>query len=268
MGIAKNAADVEKGMQIVASFAKFRGLPIVLSESDPEGCAACSARVYPQNAYRNGTLYPAYTAVMLKNILELNDRNHTNIAGMLTWAFEFEGQPYFDGFRTLATNGIDKPVLNLFRMAGLMRGDRVGVESSGAVGIEDIVRGGVARLPDVDALAVRAEREISVLAWNYHDDDVPGPAAPVRLAVTGIPDASRRVLVKHYRIDQNHSNAYTQWKQMGTPQNPTAGQYAALEAGGQLQLLDSPQWRAAAGGRAELQFDLPRQAVSLVQLSW
>ena len=47
---------------------------------------------------------------------------------MLTWAFEFEGQPYFDGFRTLATNGVDKPVLNVFRMAGLMRGDRVGAE--------------------------------------------------------------------------------------------------------------------------------------------
>jgi len=34
--------------------------------------------------------------------------------------FEFEGQPYFEGFRTLATNGVDKPVLNFFRMAGLM----------------------------------------------------------------------------------------------------------------------------------------------------
>ena len=51
---------------------------------------------------------------------------------MLTWAFEFEDQPYFDGFRTLATNGIDKPVLNLFRMAGLMRGDRVKAKAAAA----------------------------------------------------------------------------------------------------------------------------------------
>ncbi len=28
--------------------------PIIIGESDPEGCAACSSRVYPQNAYRNG----------------------------------------------------------------------------------------------------------------------------------------------------------------------------------------------------------------------
>ena len=44
---------------------------------------------------------------------------------MLTWAFELRINPYFDGFRTLATNGVDKPVLNFFRMAGLMAGDRV-----------------------------------------------------------------------------------------------------------------------------------------------
>src|SRR5262249_1603604 len=143
MGIAKNAEDVHTGFQIVASFSKFRALPIVLSESDPEGCAACSARVYPPNAYRNGTLYPAYTAVMLKNIFEMADREKTNIAGMLTWAFQFEDQPYFDGFRTLATNGIDKPVLNVFRMAGLMRGERVKVESSGRVALEAILSGGV-----------------------------------------------------------------------------------------------------------------------------
>ena len=42
--------------------------------------------------------------------------------GAVTWAFEFEDQPYFDGFRDLATNGIDKPVLSVFRMLGMMTG--------------------------------------------------------------------------------------------------------------------------------------------------
>ena len=157
MGIAKNADDVDKGFQIVREFPKYQKLPIVLSESDPEGCAACSARVYPQNAYRNGPLYASYTAAMMKNIFELADRAQTNIAGMLTWAFEFEDQPYFDGFRTLATNGIDKPVLNLFRMAGMMRGDRVSVESSAAVSVRTMIADGVRGPADVDAMAVRSE---------------------------------------------------------------------------------------------------------------
>jgi xylan 1,4-beta-xylosidase len=59
MGLTNNLSDVAKGFAIV-DFPQFRSLPIILSESDPEGCAACSARVYPQNAYRNGTLYPCY----------------------------------------------------------------------------------------------------------------------------------------------------------------------------------------------------------------
>ncbi len=116
---------------------------------------------------------------MMKNIFTLADKEKTNIAGMQTWAFEFENQPYFDGFRTLATNGIDKPVLNFFRMAGLMRGDRVKLESSRSVTTEKMMADGVRGDSDVDAFAVRGDREISVLAWNYHDDDWPAAAEHV-----------------------------------------------------------------------------------------
>jgi xylan 1,4-beta-xylosidase len=268
MGIAKNMTDVSRGMEIIASFPQFKKLPIILSESDPEGCAACSARVYPQNTYRNGTLYPTYTAVALNNIFRLADLHGANIEGMLTWAFEFEDQPWFDGFRSLATNGVDKPVLNVFRMAGLMRGDRVKVESSSAVSLETILKEGVRGKPDVNALATRAEREMAVMIWNYHDDDLPAPDSPVLLTAGGIPANVKRALVRHYRIDQEHSNAYTLWKRMGSPQSPTPEQYAQLEAAGQLSLFTSPEWASVKGGQIEVRFSLPRQAVSLIQVSW
>ena len=60
-----------------------------------------------------------------------------------TWAFEFEGQPYFDGFRDLATNGIDKPVMNVFRMLGQMRGTRLAVTSSGGLPLDSVKDRGV-----------------------------------------------------------------------------------------------------------------------------
>ncbi len=71
-----------------------------------------------------------------------------------------------------------------------------------------------------------------------------------------------------YRIDRDRSNAYTIWKWMGSPQNPTPEQYARLEAAGQLQLLTSPEWVNSKDGKVELSFSLPRQAVSLIQVSW
>ena len=268
MGINKNAEDVDTGFRIVADFPKFKNLPIVLSESDPEGCAACSARVYPQNAYRNGTLYPTYTAVMMKNILDSAARRGTNIAGMLTWAFEFEDQPYFDGFRTLATNGVDKPVLNVFRMAGLMSGNRVKVESDSGADLDTILKDGVRAQPDIDALAARGDRSITVMLWNYHDDDLPAADSPVELRVAGVPAGASRVLVRHYRIDQTHSNAYTTWKHLGLLQHPTPEQYAAIEGAGQLQLLDSPHWAESRAGEVKLAFPMPRHSVSLVELVW
>jgi xylan 1,4-beta-xylosidase len=268
MGLDKEMTDVARGLEIINAFPEFRALPIVLTEADPEGCAACSARQYPQNVYRNGTLYPSYTAVALSNIFKLADRHKSNIAGMLTWAFEFEDQPYFDGFRTLATNGIDKPVLNLFRMAGLMRGDRVKVASTGAAGLDAILKSGVRVAADIDALATRADREMAALVWNYHDDDLPAPPATVRLALAGIPKTAARVRVEHYRIDDQRSNAYTAWKQMGSPAAPSPEQYARLEAAGQLQLLRSPEWLWPKDGKLEIEFPLPRHAVSLVRASW
>ena len=267
MGVGKNTADAAQGMKIVAAFPKFKNLPIVISESDPEGCAACTARVYPQNAYRNGPQYAAYQAVMMKNLFELADREGTNIAGMLTWAFEFEGQPYFEGFRTLASNGLDKPILNLFRMTARMSGNRVMVESSGAIPVDAIQAAGVRANPDVDAIAARSDREISVLMWNYHDDDVPGQEATIRLAISGLPANVKKATLRHYRIDDEHSNAWSAWKAMGSPQEPTAEQYKKLEAAGQLQEL-TPASSITVGPEVKLDVKLPREALSLVQVSW
>jgi xylan 1,4-beta-xylosidase len=209
-------------------------------------------------------LYASYTAASLANLIRLGDRYQANV-NMLTWAFEFEGKPYFEGYRTLSTNGVDKPIMNLFRMAGPMHGDRVEARSDGAVDLAAIINNGVREAPDVDALATRADREIAVLVWNYHDDDVAVAPSPVALRIAGVPRG--RVRVEHFRIDDHHSNALAAWKEMGSPQQPTPEQQTRLEAAGQLQLLGSPEWKDVAG-KVELTFALPRQAISLLRISW
>jgi xylan 1,4-beta-xylosidase len=269
MGVSNQLKAISNGFQIVASFPEYRNTPIIIGESDPEGCAACSARAHPQNAYRNGTVYSSYTAAQIARTYELADLHGVNLLGSVTWAFEFEDQPYFDGFRDLATNGIDKPVLNVFRMLGQMGGERIAVESSSAAPIETIRDAGAQGAPDVNALASRQDRAVSVLVWNYHDDDLPAPPARVELVVEGLPvGAHERLSLHHYRVDAEHSNSYELWKKMGSPQKPLPEQYLQLERAGQLQLLGSPEWLRATNGRVTLKFDLPRQGVSLLKLTW
>jgi xylan 1,4-beta-xylosidase len=241
---------------------------VILGESDPEGCAACSAQAHPENAYRNGPAYAAYVAAVENRIFALAERYQIQLAGVVTWAFEFENQPYFAGFRSLATNGIDKPVLNVFRMMGLMRGELLRSESSGGLSLDSIVQAGARSGPDVDAIATRQNREVDILVWNYHDDDVAAPAAEIELVVKGIPGDVERALVQHYRVDDEWSNSYSVWKQMGSPQFPSTGQTMRLERAADLQLLTSPEWLTLENGVLKLDFTLPRYGVSCIRLVW
>jgi len=268
MGISRQLAAIEQGFMIVASFPEWQQTPIILGESDPEGCAACSAKENPQNLYRNGPLYGAYTVEVLNNVIALARQERVNLLGVVTWAFEFEDQPYFAGFRELATNGVDKPVLNAFRMLGLLGNERVKVTSSEALAAEEVVRSGVRARSDINAIATRKDREIDILVWNYHDDDIPFPAAPIDLVVTGLPTSAKQGLLEHFRADSDHSNAFTAWKAMGSPQSPSESDYQRLENAGQLQLLNSPAWVEIQQGSIQLHFTLPRQGLSLLRLAW
>jgi xylan 1,4-beta-xylosidase len=268
MGIQRELASIDRGFQIVASSSKWRDTPIVLGESDPEGCAACSPEQRPENGYRNRPLYGAYTTEVLNQIYTLASKEHVNFRGAVTWAFEFEDQPYFPGFRALATNGIDLPVLDAFRMWGMLRGDRLPVKSEGAVASSDVLQAGVSGKADIDAIATRQEREISILVWNYSDDDVAVPGSPIHLSVGGLPAAATKALVEHFRVDETHSDAYTEWQSMGSPAQPSAAQQARLEYAGQLHQLESPQWIEVSGGKLQLKFLLPREGLSLIRLSW
>jgi xylan 1,4-beta-xylosidase len=266
MGISNQLRAIDSGFRTVASFPEYRMTPIIIGESDPEGCAACGVKTNPENAYRNGTMYSSYTAAQIARTYELADLHGVNLRGSLTWAFLFEDQPYFAGFRDLATNGLDKPVLNVFRMLGKMSGDRLRVEASGAVPLAAIREQGVREAADVGALATRSDRAIAVLVWHYHDDDLPAPGAAIDLRVAGV--AAANVTVSHDRVDAEHSNTYEAWKQMGSPQPPSPEQYRQLERSGQLQRLETSRRLRVANGEVALSFSLARQGVSLIRLTW
>jgi xylan 1,4-beta-xylosidase len=213
-------------------------------------------------------MYSSYTAASFARKHELAEKHGVSLEGALTWAFEFEDQPYFAGFRALATNGIALPVLNVFRMLSQMGGQRVATESSARVPLETMLTAGVRGAADVAALASREANRVAVMVWHYHDDDVPGPDAAVELALAGLPSGIGEAKLAHRRVDEHHGNAYAAWKRMGSPIAPDRDQYAALHRASALAVLDSPASVRVEGGAAALRFTLPRQAVSLVTIEW
>src|SRR5581483_2687498 len=122
--------------------------------------------------------------------------------------------------------------------------------------------------PDVSALASRDKNTLAVLVWHYHDDDVPGPNAAVSLALDHLPWKRGTATVTRYSIDTDHSNSYEAWKRMSSPQQPTPEQYAQLEKAGKLATVGESQTISIENGEATIPIKLPRQAVSLLVLSF
>jgi len=265
MGIAAQLSTIDTGFGLIASYPELKQTPIVIGESDPDGCAACQG---PQLGYRNSTVYASYTADAIARTLDLADRRGVNLEGALTWAFEFEGAPLFAGFRALATGSLDLPVLNVFRMLSLMDAERIAVQSDGAVPLDMIVKDGVRDRADVSALASRGARRVTVLAWHYHDDDVAGPSAEVGLDIGGLPENLSSCRVRRLAVDSDHGNAFTAWQRMGSPAQPSAAELDALRRAAAAMSVDAGQTAAVSGSRTRIPLVLPRHAVSLVTVEW
>jgi xylan 1,4-beta-xylosidase len=264
MGLANQLRTIETAFERFSRYPELRDKPVIIGESDPEGCAACTGKEYD---YRNGSLYASYTAASFPRKLELAERHGIRLEGAVTWAFTFADQPYFAGFRQVASNGLPLAVFNVFRMFAKLGSERLPATSSAALPLAQIIEHGVRGAADVGVLASRSNEQLTVLVWHYHDDDEPGPDAVVQLVLDGLSASSSSARLTHYRVDETHGNAYTTWRQLGSPADPTPQQYATLEASSALATLEgAPPTVALDAGTARVEFALPRHAVSLLVL--
>ena len=221
-------------------------------------CRYCSAKMNPAINYRNGTLpIPGVHRGRVQSLIGelLQDRHAVNLLAMLELVVRIlEDKDYFEGFRSLTTNGIDKPILNVFRMFNLMSGNRVGTISSGRDSMETLISTGVRQMPDVDAFATYGDpHEAAVLVWNYHDVDGAAEPATATVTITGIPAArtwwgiagsttgSMRPIAMPMIAWPRDGFAAASPQRVNTPTPKTAGPTAASYV--------APQWVDTANGR-------------------
>lgn len=266
MNVGTQMRNIRDAIQTVSEFPSLKNIPLIIGESDPEGCAACGMNTNPENAYRNGTMYSSYTAASFARKYLLADEYKVNLTGAVSWSFEFEDQPWFAGFRDLSTNGVDKPVLNVFRMFGMMTGKRVDVEANRMYDLKTFVDSSVRGLPDIGALAAKDKKSATIMIWNYHDEDKLNDGENISLSLNGL--QAKKISISEYRIDNEYGNSYTLWKKMGSPQTPNPAQVNELEKAGQLAMKAKPITVKVTDGQYNMTLLLPRQGVSLIKITW
>jgi len=258
-------ADVQVGRAIISKYPAFKDLECILSEIDPDGWAAGGAWDNANLNFRNTEYYASYVATAFDKVSTFAKREGWDVR-LLSWAFMFVGERCFEGTRAFSTQGIDKPILNLFRMYAHMGTQQVAFESAGAqdtLAYADLW--GMDAPPDIGGFAtLSGNKSLEVLIYNHHDDwDRRGEYA-IDLEIANLPFASDKVRVTHYRIDQSHSNAYSEWLRQGQPIYPAPGQRAAIAARDGLELLAPSQQFQLDSGKLRLEFSLPVHGVSLV----
>jgi xylan 1,4-beta-xylosidase len=256
--------DIRAGLETINRFPELHGLPVFVDECDPAVGTIYGEYDNPNFVVTNSEYYPAFLCSLAKRILDLDGQFGNHIDLMTTWAFLMEGKRFFEGNRTLVTNeNVEKPVLNAFRMLSRLGHTRIEVSRASTPGAFDATE-----VDDrIDALASLSGNSVAVLVWNQTDPWWEQGQGQVTLQLDHLPFAGDAVL-RHYRIDGEHSNAYAVWDRLGRPQDPSPAELAHIRARQGLELLDPPlDILIPASGTITLTLSLPLHSVSLLELA-
>ena len=262
--MASQLKNMRDAFAVIASFPEYRHSPIVIGESDPEGCAACRE---PRDNYRNGTMYSSYTAASFPRATELAEQYGVNLRGALTWAFEFEDQPPFAGFRALASDGLDLPVFNVFHLFAQMDGQRLPVASTAGFDASAILKAGVRGHPDVMAQAGLTRENSPSWCGIIMMTTFPARRQKWHWTLPAWRCRTARCRRDNFGLMPITATATRPGSGWENPQ-PSPAQYAQLEAAGKLAEVGQPASLRVSHGEASMQLELQRQAVVLLVLTW
>jgi len=260
--------EVRAALDAVSAHPKFHDLPCIVDECDASVPAHWGVYDNANFAYRNTEYFPVFQCKLMKKLLDLDTRGGARVHQATTWSFYFEGERLFEGTRSLFTaQGIQKPVLNAYRMLSRLGETRLAAESTGAWPLDRLDDQAAGMAEEVDALAAIGGDGVSVLVWRHADDqyahDMLNAAVTVRLE--RLPFGGR-VRVSHRRIDATHSNSHTVWRALGAPQDPSPDQLSAIEARQGLEELEPERAMAVSDGALTLHIALPLPSVSLLEI--
>jgi xylan 1,4-beta-xylosidase len=266
----KMLREVRASLNVMGDFPDFRALPAIVDECDASVPAHWGLYDNANFAYRNTEYYPVFQCKLMKKLLDLNDASPARVAQATTWSFYFEGERYFEGTRSLFTaSGVEKPVLNAYRMLSRLGATRLSATSSHAWSLDRLDAHEAGMPEEVDALAAfNGGDRVSLLVWRHADDQylTDTQAATVDVILERLPFETDRVRVRHWRIDREHSNSHTAWQAAGAPQDPSEGQLRAIKDRQRLELFEPDREVPIQDGRLALQVSLPLPGVSLLEI--
>jgi len=207
---------------------------------------------------RSESIFSEYEACFLCRSLDLLFHDPTaHVDKFLRW-----GQPSGGigrgGWRALTYNLggtlIKLPIFLAYELLAKLGPERVALSGPA---LDDQLRGFAARRD-------RGNAQVLVYHFDEANEEGEGRSVPVQVEISGL--EAEVLMLTHYRIDKEHSNAYRVWERLGRPHNPTPDELTEIQAHGRLESLEPARQVAVIHGRVSLAFEMPVNAVSLLTL--
>jgi len=264
----KMLREVRAALDAVAAHPEFGDLPCIVDECDASVPAHWGVYDNANFAYRNTEYFAVFQCKLMKKLLDLDARGGARVHQATTWSFYFEGERFFEGTRSLFTAaGIEKPVLNAYRMLGRLGDTRLAAESTHTWPLDRLDADEAGMPEEIDALAAASPEHVGVVVWRHADDQYASDASAtdVTLRIERLPFRGE-VAVRHWRIDAAHSNSHSAWRAQGGPQDPTEAQLQAIRTRQGLERLEPDRRETVRDGTLTLRLSLPLPSVSLVEI--
>lgn len=240
------------------AYPALRHVPIVIAEWGVTSGGGTTMKQRPMAEVRNTQFSAAFLTSMVARQMAWRRAENPRLGDMFLCisGYEVPQQFDFEGKRTVHTlNGFHKPLLNGYKLLAKLGGELVQAD------VEPADR-------DVTVVAARdGAKRLTVLITRFdgsqwHND---GAEQSVRLHLSTGWTQSRDAEITHWRIDERHSNAYSVFRDMGSPKQPTAEQIQMIRQRMDLQTVEPPS-RRTVGAELDLDVKLPSNAVSLIEI--
>ncbi len=238
-------------------FPSLKNIPIHVEEWGVTSGGTTGVDTKPSTDIRNSQYGAAFLTNWVGRHIQMRQENDRKIDKFTFCSSGYEIIPERDfmGYRTFDTkSGFYKPILNAYTLLSKMGPEMLTVKTSESNG-------------NVIAYASRDKNRITVVVTNYQSDQInnEGITYPVSLNINMPWKPNTKLTIKHWRIDQDHSNAYTIFKKLGAPALPNPIEVDEIKSRMRLELMNNPETKQA-GDLKNITFQLPCNAVSLIEI--
>ncbi|MCC5927770.1 MAG: hypothetical protein JJU28_00860 [Cyclobacteriaceae bacterium] len=234
-----------------------RNVPIHIEEWGISSGGTTGVSTRPTADVRNSEYGAAFLTSLVARHIDIRQTNDRLLDGFTFCSSGYEtiAESDFMGYRTLHTkSGFHKPILNAYKLLNRLGDNLLRIDASSAN-------------QHITSFATKDENKISIVVSNYQHDKIygEGQSYSIDLNIKHEWKPNAKVLINHWRIDQQHSNAYTIFKELGSPKLPYPMQVDAIKSRMDLEMMKKPETLAVRDMKG-IKFDLPCNAVSLIEI--